>query len=55
MLALVAAGIFGLALVFDLADADVNEAFSSTTLLTAGLLCLALHAGGVGSSKKARR
>lgn len=48
MLAIVAAVIFGLALLFDLADASVGDAFDSTTLLFAGLLCMALHLAGVG-------
>lgn len=49
MLAIVAAIIFGLALLLDLADANLGEAFDSTTLLMAGLLCLSLHMAGVGA------
>jgi hypothetical protein len=49
MLAIVAAIIFGLALLLDLAEANLGEVFDSMTLLTAGLLCLALHLAGVGA------
>jgi len=49
MFAIIAAVIFGLALLLDLADADVGDAFTPITLITAGLLCLALHLAGVGS------
>jgi hypothetical protein len=49
MLAIVAAVIFGLSLLLDLADASLGDAFTPMTLLTAGLFCLALHLAGVGS------
>jgi hypothetical protein len=49
MLAIVGAVIFGLALLLDLADANVGDAFTPMTLLIAGLFCLALHLAGVGS------
>ena len=49
MLATAAAVIFGLALLLDLADADLGDAFTPTTLLTAGLFCIALHLAGVGA------
>lgn len=52
MFAIVAAIIFGLALIFDLAEADVGIA--SGTLVTAGLLCLALHMAGLGTAIRAR-
>lgn len=48
MLAIVAAVIFGLALLLDFADASLGDAFDNTTLVTLGLLCLALHFAGVG-------
>jgi hypothetical protein len=48
MLALVAAAIFALSLLLDLADASVGDALTPMTLLFAGLFCLALHLGGVG-------
>jgi hypothetical protein len=50
MLAIIAAVIFGLSLLFDLAEVRVGDAFDATTLLFAGLLCLALHMAGVGTS-----
>jgi len=55
MLAIVAAIIFGLALLLDLADASVGDAFTNTTLVTAGLFCVALHLAGVGSGFNWRR
>jgi hypothetical protein len=49
MLAIAAAVIFGLALLLDLLDAKVSDAFTWTTLLMAGMFCLALHFVGVGA------
>src|SRR5215204_2388884 len=40
MMAVVAAIIFGLALLLDLANVDVGDALSNATLVTAGLFCL---------------
>jgi hypothetical protein len=51
VLALVAAVIFGLALLFDLASVSLGSVLDNGTLLLAGLLCLALHLGGVGASR----
>jgi Tfp pilus assembly protein PilV len=48
MLAIVAAVLFGLALIFDLAGVSV-EVLTSQFLVTAGLLCLALYLAGIGS------
>jgi hypothetical protein len=48
MFAIIAAIIFGLALLLDFANANLGEAFDSNTLLMAGLLFLALHLAGVG-------
>jgi hypothetical protein len=48
MFAIIAAIIFGLALLLDFANADLGDAFTQGTLLMAGLLCLALHMAGVG-------
>ncbi len=50
MLALVGALIFGLALILDLVEANLGDAFTPQTLLFAGLLCLALHLAGVGGA-----
>lgn len=52
MLAVVAAVIFGLALLLDLAEANLGDAFDATTLMMAGLLCLALHLAGVGAGTR---
>lgn len=46
MLAIVAAILFAIALIIDLAEADIGIA--AATLVTAGLLCVALHLAGVG-------
>jgi hypothetical protein len=50
MLALIGAAIFGLALILDLVDANVGDAFTPQTLLFAGLLCVALHLAGIGGA-----
>ncbi|HEY3006675.1 MAG TPA: hypothetical protein VGJ63_01230 [Micromonosporaceae bacterium] len=51
MFAIIAAIIFGFALLLDLFDTNLgaSDAFNSTTLMIAGLLFLALHFAGVGS------
>lgn len=49
MLATIAAVIFVIALLFDLADIS-TDAFNHETLVTAGLLFLALHLGGYGNT-----
>jgi len=54
MLAILAAVIFGLSLLFDLANVKVSDAFDAQTLLFAGLLCLALHLAGVGTAARWR-
>jgi hypothetical protein len=48
MLAIVAAVLFGLALLFDLVGISI-EVITSSLLVTAGLFCLALYFAGVGS------
>lgn len=48
MLAIVAAVLFALALIFELAGFAL-EVITSSLLVTAGLLCLALYFAGVGS------
>ncbi|NDU73258.1 hypothetical protein GWI34_11515 [Actinomadura sp. DSM 109109] len=47
MLAIVAAIVFALALLFDLADIS-SDAINNSTLTVLGLLLVALHLGGVG-------
>lgn len=54
MLALVAAVVFGLALILDWADADLGDAFTTMTLLMLGLLLLSLHLAGIGASYRPR-
>jgi hypothetical protein len=49
VLAVVAAIVFVIALLFDLADVS-SDAFNSSTLMLLGLLFLALHLAGVGAS-----
>jgi hypothetical protein len=48
MLAVTAAVLFGLALLFELVGISV-QMITSTLLVTAGLFCLALYFAGVGS------
>jgi hypothetical protein len=54
MLAVVAAVLFGLALLFELAGIAV-QMITSSVLTTAGLLCLALYLAGVGSRQATYR
>lgn len=49
MLAILAAIVFGLALLFDLADV-ATDPFDYQTLVTVGLLLIALHLAGVGGT-----
>ncbi|MFI6866502.1 hypothetical protein [Nocardia sp. NPDC050406] len=51
MLAIAAAVSFGLALLFDLTDASLGTAVSTGTLVTLGLLLLALHLAGIGTAR----
>jgi hypothetical protein len=41
-----------LSLILDWADAKVSDAFTPQTLLTAGLLAMALHLAGIGTSTR---
>ncbi|MET0235905.1 MAG: hypothetical protein ABW224_14770 [Kibdelosporangium sp.] len=49
MLAVIGAVLFALALILDLADASLGDTVTAGTIVTAGLLCLALHMAGIGS------
>ncbi len=49
MLAVIAAVLFALALIFQLAGFGLGV-ITATVLVTAGLLCVALHLAGVGAS-----
>ena len=55
MFAIIGAIIFAFALILDWGNVKVSDAFTPTTLLTAGLLCVALHLAGVGTSWRTRR
>ena len=54
MVAIAAAVLFGLALIFELVGYSVSVV-TPTTLTTAGLLCIALHLAGIGTGRPARR
>jgi hypothetical protein len=49
MLAVIAAIIFGIQLLLDWTNTKTSDAFTWQTLITLGLLFLALHLAGVGS------
>jgi hypothetical protein len=52
MFAIVGAILFAIALIIDLAKADVG--IGAGTFITAGLLCLALHMSGFGVAARVR-
>jgi hypothetical protein len=54
MFAIIAAVIFGIELLLDFADVSRSDPFTWQTLVAAGLLCLALHMAGVGTSVPVR-
>jgi hypothetical protein len=49
MFAIIAAVLFAVALVLDLADKDLGPILTNGFLITAGLLCIALHLAGAAS------
>jgi hypothetical protein len=49
MLAIIAAILFGLALLLDLANVGLGNTIDIMTIVIAGLLFLALHQGGIGT------
>lgn len=51
MLAIIAAVVFAIAVIMDLAEASIG--IGSGTVVAAGLLCLALHLAGVGAGTRA--
>jgi hypothetical protein len=55
MLAMVAAILFAIALIFQLAGTTLGTHIGSSTFIAAGLMCLALHQAGVGTSTSWRR
>jgi hypothetical protein len=52
--AIIAAVIFGLALILDLANASLGDTLTATTLIIAGLLCVSLHMAGIGATARGR-
>src|ERR1700728_2303203 len=56
MLGFVAAILFAIAFIINAANVSISNAiFSPTSLMLLGLVCLALHLSGVGTSWKYRR
>jgi hypothetical protein len=52
MFAVIAAVIFALILILDLAKTDLGPVLTAGFLTTAGLLCLALHLAGAGGWRR---
>ncbi len=52
MMAIIAAVAFALALILDVAHTAIGTTITTGTLVTAGLLCLALHLAGVGARSR---
>jgi hypothetical protein len=50
MLAIIAAIIFAIAFLINATSTTTSAVFSPTSLLLAGLACLALHQAGIGSA-----
>lgn len=55
MLAIAAAVLFFIAFLINAAEISTNDVFTSTNVMLIGLMVLALHLAGVGSSLGARR
>ncbi|WP_326554094.1 hypothetical protein [Micromonospora sp. NBC_01813] len=57
MFAIVAAAVFGFALLLDLINSDLGapDLFNWNTLVLIGLLCVALHLAGIGGRLPRRR
>jgi hypothetical protein len=51
MLAIVAAVLFGIVLIMELAGFGLGPILTTSTLTTAGLLCVALHLAGVATDR----
>jgi hypothetical protein len=49
MFAIIGAVLFALALILELAGASISDTITSQTIITAGLLCVALHLAGLGT------
>jgi hypothetical protein len=50
MFAVIAAVLFGIVLVLDLANQDLGDVLTPGFLTTAAFLCIALHLAGVGTA-----
>ena len=55
MVAVIAAVLFALALIIDLFGVTLGAVLSPTNLVTAGLLCVALHLAGIGTNRPSLR
>ena len=55
MVAVIAAVLFALALIIDLFGITLGAVLTPTNLLTAGLLCVALHLAGIGTNRPSWR
>ncbi|MEU6485398.1 hypothetical protein [Streptomyces sp. NPDC046887] len=55
MAAIAAAVLFFVAFLINAADISTNDVFSSTNIMLLGLLLLALHVAGIGSSLRTSR
>jgi len=51
MFAIIAAILFALVLVLDLANQDLGDVLTLGFLVNAGLLCIALHLAGFGAAR----
>jgi hypothetical protein len=54
MFAIIAAILFALALLLQLASTSIGTVITPTTLMLAGLLCVALHLAGLGTAWRGR-
>jgi hypothetical protein len=55
MFAIIAAVLFAIVLVLDLANKDLGDVLTPQFLTTAAFLCIALHLAGVGGWSRYRR
>ena len=55
MFAIIAAFLFGFALLLQIIGDGLPPLFTVATLTTAGLLCVALHLAGAGTALRSRR
>jgi hypothetical protein len=54
MFAVIAAVLFAIALILEIAGKDFGPVITWQTLTTAGLMCVALHLAGAGSAVQGR-